>query len=334
MKTNIYMMLNDIESDTEAYQEEEWSELEAKKMKKKVLGRIHNKGKRKTAIAGVCIAASLMLAVVFPFRGVVADAMDVLTYRIGVFLGIDQNLTPYEQIVNQSITQDGITVTLNSVLLDEDELVVLTTETWEDSSEALEESLMGNIYINGVRASDGAGGASREIDEHTREVVMKYYLNEADVNQKMDVMIKFNSDRSSTSGWEFRFAADGGQLAADTVTIDLDYGYQLPDGSNIRFTKFTSNAMGQKIFYVTDGNKNDYDMMLKGTDNLGNPVEFYVSSSDKQGGRFVLNNLDGNMSDEAESLTLVPYAVKLPETSGKMSDDYQQVGEEFMVQVR
>ncbi len=40
---------------------------------------------------------------------------------------------------------------------------------------------------------------------------------------------------------------------------------------------------------------------------------------------------EGGLSDEVTWIALTPYAVRLPEESGKMSDDYQQVGEEFTI---
>ena len=337
MKSNIYMMLNDIDSEADAFQEEEWSELETKRVKKKVLGRVRRKGKKKYVMAGVCAAAAFALLTIMPLRGAVADAVEQLSYRIGAFLGIDKNLAPYEQIVNQSVTEDGITNTLNSVVLDVDELVVSTTEVYENAITEGGPGLMGNVYINGVRASGAAGGGSYTTDEHTREVVMKYYLNQVDLaelSQEVNVAIRFSDYEENRGSWEFKFTASGEQLSADTQTIDLTYQYQLPDGCNITFTKYTSNAMGQKIFYTNDGNKNDYDMKLEGTDNLGNPVSFYVSSSNKEGGRFVIDNSGGNLSDEAETLTLTPYAVKYPETSGRLSNDFEQVGEAFTIEVR
>ena len=148
MKSNIYMKLNDIDSEADEYQEE-WTELEAKRLKKKVLGRVHKKSRKKIAIAGVCAAATFALLAAVPFRGAVADAVEQLSYRIGDFLGIDKNLAPYEQIVNQSVTEGGITVTLNSVVLDVDELIVSTTEVYEEAITEGGPGLMGNVYING-----------------------------------------------------------------------------------------------------------------------------------------------------------------------------------------
>ena len=38
---------------------------------------------------------------------------------------------------------------------------------------------------------------------------------------------------------------------------------------------------------------------------------------------------DGRLSAEAKSVTMTLYAVKLPESDGRISDDYVQVGEAF-----
>ena len=44
-----------------------------------------------------------------------------------------------------------------------------------------------------------------------------------------------------------------------------------------------------------------------------------------------INN--GYVSDQASSLTLTPYAAKMPEDSGKMSSDYEPVGETFTIPI-
>jgi hypothetical protein len=39
----------------------------------------------------------------------------------------------------------------------------------------------------------------------------------------------------------------------------------------------------------------------------------------------------GDLSDEITSITLTPYAAKLPENSGITSDVWEQVGEKFTI---
>ena len=67
--------------------------------------------------------------------------------------------------------------------------------------------------------------------------------------------------------------------------------------------------------------------MLKGEDNLGNPVSFYLSRLEGNKGKLKIDDLTGEISEEATSLQLTPYAVAFPKESGKMSSDYEQVGD-------
>jgi len=94
------------------------------------------------------------------------------------------------------------------------------------------------------------------------------------------------------------------------------------------------NALGQKIYasisnFIT---KPMYDVKLKGIDDLGNKVEFYVSRGDKEGALFKIENIiDGNLNEKAKTLTLTPYAAKFPDKSGEMNGEYKQVGDKFTI---
>ena len=51
-------------------------------------------------------------------------------------------------------------------------------------------------------------------------------------------------------------------------------------------------------------------------------------------GRMEVEPIDnGYVSDQASSLTLTPYAAKMPDTSGEMNSDYEPVGEAFTIQI-
>ena len=74
-----------------------------------------------------------------------------------------------------------------------------------------------------------------------------------------------------------------------------------------------------------------YDFMLKGTDNLGNKVEFSLKRGSNDSMVLRYNNIDRNLDENAKELTLTPYAVKFPEESGQLSHDFKKVGEEFKI---
>lgn len=77
--------------------------------------------------------------------------------------------------------------------------------------------------------------------------------------------------------------------------------------------------------------------MLKGYDDLGNKIEFDLMKGEKDS--FLLeyqNVICGNLNEKASKLTLSPYAVKMPEKSGKEPGigEYKKVGEEFIINIK
>ena len=82
---------------------------------------------------------------------------------------------------------------------------------------------------------------------------------------------------------------------------------------------------------MKDRSDYSYEIDLRGRDNLENEVEFTLTSVSGEDLIFEYQNLHGDLSNEITSITLTPYAVKLPEKSGKTSDDWEQVGEKFTI---
>lgn len=72
-------------------------------------------------------------------------------------------------------------------------------------------------------------------------------------------------------------------------------------------------------------------MVLRGKDDLGNKIEFCMSHEADGQGIFVFTTIHGNLDENASVLTLTPYAVKFPEESGKLSNDFKPVGKEFTI---
>ena len=87
--------------------------------------------------------------------------------------------------------------------------------------------------------------------------------------------------------------------------------------------------MGQRIYFKTSTPDTvpAYHILLKGEDNLGNPVEFSIRTIHTGIGCMEVDTLEnGYVSDDAQTLTLTPYIAKMPQESGQMSNDYQPAG--------
>ncbi len=127
--------------------------------------------------------------------------------------------------------------------------------------------------------------------------------------------------------WEFEFVADGSELMVDTYVLALDYSFNIGD-EKYNLQEFRYNPVNQKIYAQAENQSGtSYDINLKGRDNLGNEVFFYLSRVHGEELIFKYGNRNGDLSNEITSITLAPYAVKFPEESGRLSNDWQPVGE-------
>ncbi|WP_252250715.1 DUF4179 domain-containing protein [Clostridium sp. ZBS13] len=340
MKNDIYDMLNEVNINIDDYEKEDFNDLEKKKIKYNLKKSISKKKPLKRGMIAAVAIVALTIGMLGSDIGVSAlsKVSYIINNDIASFLGIERNLDEYKTVINKSITDKGITVQLNEVILDGDEMTVSCNISSDQKLEEDESSVPDcNIYINGKKMSTGAGGGAEKIDEYTSQSVITYDLKEDDLSGDLNIKIVCSNvmlaHRMQKGKWDFEFKTNGDQLRIDTKEIPLNNKFTLENGQEYILEKYTDNSLGQKIYASinTPKTKSTYAVDLKGSDDLGNKVEFYLSHGDKNSGLFKIENIHGNLNENAKLLKLIPYAAKYPEKSGKMDGEYKQVGEEFTI---
>lgn len=333
---NLYALMNDIETDFSEYEENSCSEFEKEKIKKNVMGRIHKKRRPGRWIAAACAIVAVAILGAGPLSTPVNAGVKLVSYYISEWFGSD--MKEYEECINQGVTRDGVTVQLSSVVLDGNELTVAAVI---DVGKAVNiedaPSIDGCVYVNGRMASYGASGGTEQADEQTFRSVMTYSLKKDLIDSKDDMKIEI--EMTDVTGdyagkWSFAFTANGAKLAADTIHTPVNHTVTLPDGIEVTFTEMTQNAMGTKIYFKYEKGKVSYDLKLEGEDDLGNPLVFELKQIYEGEGYVYADPLsaeDNKISQGARELSLVPYAVKFPEESGRLSSDFEQTGDSFTV---
>lgn len=130
---NMYEMLNEIETNPEEYEMQEFSEFEAKKWQQKMKKQVHKRRSRKYITAAACAVLCIGALALGPFRQQVGAALDSATKALNFWLtwGVaETNIAPYENVVHTSVTSDEIEVELESVIMDGRELLVSTVQTY------------------------------------------------------------------------------------------------------------------------------------------------------------------------------------------------------------
>ncbi|EGT3616805.1 DUF4179 domain-containing protein [Clostridium perfringens] len=354
----IYELLNDVKINLDEYSVEELNEIESKKIKKGLNKKINiKKGFKKKRIIAASTVAVLGFTLLNTNVGVYAlDSIGTMAYNISEALGIDRELNDYKTVVDQVKVKNGISVKLDEVILNNDELIVsyIAKSDEKITKEYGTINLFGSIWINGKSIELSASGSSEKIDDNTVRCMTTYDLGDKNFKGDIDVKIKFYSAMISGTEnekvnkdeeiipkevrgpWTFKFKTNGNELSIKTNEFVLDNSFDLPNGQKVTLDKMTRNDIGCKIYYskgeVPEGEEyRSYDMLLKGIDNNGKEVSFYLSKGSNEGGILVEDNLNRNINKDTKSITLTPYAVAFPEKSGKMSNDYKKVGEEFTI---
>lgn len=344
MEKDIYKMLNEAHINIEDYKKEEFNDLEKKRLKDKFRKSINKKRLNKGSIAAAAAVVCLVSAGLFG-TDAGAQVLAKVSESIASSIGVEKDLDSYNTVVNKQITDNGITIQLNEVILDESQMQLIISDTIS-SQKALKEyesyDAEKTVYINNKKVKfEGASGSSGNLDDYSSQSVIEYdlsSLNNVDLNGDLDIKIVYskvmiNYENPQRGKWVFEFKANGDALKIDTKEIKLNNSFTLENGEKIILEKYTSNALGENIICkVENFNTNEsYDVMLKGNDDLGNKVEFYLKRGSKDSMVLRYDNFHRNLDENAKELTLTPYAVKFPEESGQLSHDFKKVGDEFKI---
>lgn len=332
MKENIYTLLNEMDHGTEGYGSFSADPSDVKKWKKKMFG---EKGKKRSALKYAAAAACVCLAgiAVSPAGYEVYAQVSAAVYNLSKILGIRKDLSPYSMVVGETLEKNGISVTLNDVILDDETILVSYMARSEETLDSIEAEM--NLHpdimavVDGVMAQ-GASGSSEKSDENSIVGYTAIEVSGINAEKQMDIKLDFSVKDQKIGS--IAFSATGAELMADTKTAKIDKSFTLPDGSEITIERFTTNNVNQKIYFTTASGRLEYNLALKGKDDCGNEVEFGVRFFGNGKGRMEVSTINNGFIDEkAKELHLMLYAVEFPKESGRMSNDFQPVGEEFTV---
>ncbi|MBD5526109.1 MAG: DUF4179 domain-containing protein [Lachnospiraceae bacterium] len=303
---------------------------------------------RKTAqyaAAAACIALVLGVTV---FSSDVHAAIEHIRWSLSSALGLPGDLTDYSDIINTTVTDQGYMITLQEVIATDEKLVVNYTIQREDGESMGEIPLMPDseqLYINGKNATNAVSGGSGFIeDEHTIVGISSTFdvpgvdmAQENTYQLKLESLDNYDLDTKIKGTWNFSFTADGSDIITDTTTLPISRTFTVAEGVTVTLEELTMNKLEQRISYRMEGST-DYLLQLTATDSTGRQAQFDTKIFQGKNGIGYMQNQeiidDGRISESAETVTMTLYAVEIPKESGRMNDNYVQLGEPFEVKLR
>ncbi|MBD5449066.1 MAG: DUF4179 domain-containing protein [Lachnospiraceae bacterium] len=297
------------------------------------------------AAPAACIALVLGVTV---FSSDVHAAIEHIRWSLSSALGLSGDLADYRDIINTTVTDHGYMITLQEVIATDEKLVVNYTIQREDGEFMGEIPLMPDsdlLYINGKNATDSVSGGSGFIDdEHTIVGVSRTFdvpgidmAQENTYQLKLESLDNYDLDTKIDGTWNFSFTADGSDIITDTTTLPISQTFTVAEGVTVTLEELTMNELEQRISYRMEGST-DYLLQLTATDSTGTQAQFDTKIFQGADGIGYMQNQeiidDGRISESAETVTMTLYAVEIPKESGRMNDNYVQLGEPFEVKLR
>lgn len=292
----------------------------------------------KIAVAGFIL---LFLATgIIAHKEEVKAAWEQFASWIGTALGFSEDVSSYTDIIGQRITKGGISITIQEVAADKNDLWVAFSVA-SDSEKPEKLILLTDVFINKqeIQLSESYP-LCMENKDMQGEVF--HYIAEDNIftNEEADVKIKVKAvlpeemqkieEISKSDEYVFEFKSDLNELEANTEAVHINQQIKINENQNltvsqIRLNSFTSTISGK----MTDlGGYDEY--YLIGKDNLGNSVCYRLANYNKpeilfQQDRFFQRYT--GISPNAESVTLQLYVDKINnETENKR---FYETGEEI-----
>lgn len=318
---DIYKLFNVVKFDPSEFDQmnDEMPEILKKKIKKNV-----NKKIRKRSYIKIAKGSSIVAAILLVILIGVGIASPALAKNIPIINSITQMLndkygghgeyTSYSQLVDKSVNDHGIMVTINEAMAD-DTKIILGYTFKSDSKIENKDLLLGNLFMGTkVNGSNLRGGGARGefIDDFTYIGSGEFKYDASSFSNKLKVDINVKEILGVEGNWDFAFTVSKDELINNSTVFNTHVKVDLPDQVNT-IEKVVLSPIDTTIFY--NGVFKEQDIIQKGLftnyswivfDDQG--VELAPKGSSQQG----IGPFTGSMQFETTNgmphyLTVIPY---------------------------
>ena len=287
--SNIYKEFNNIEMDLSIYENISLSEEEILKYKKSFIKKkINKKNISKIPIAALILGV-IVITLFTNYNEIYAN-INIMTMNIKSFFTkeINRDITSYIDSINSEITDKNITVKLNEVLIDGNELVINRTidysmvteaerEIYENINEIKKSDNLGEIIVDGVVSREG-NSILNKIDDNTYNWISIFTIDNINRNPKILINNEFTytthikeDDKEFgiinkiNGDWIFNFKLDSDEITKNIKKLDInkeDY-LELSNGSIITLSEVTISNLSIRINFdipniATDKDNEEY----------------------------------------------------------------------------
>lgn len=263
-------------------------------------------------LKAACAAFFILAGSMAVFHTEVEAAFQKMVTMISEMLGIEEDLSSFADVKGIPISQNGLTLTLEEVVLDKNQFFILLSQKFESDDAQVDTVLLQEVKINGVPLDTlNEYITDATLDEPIHNYLLSYYLDDSIVpegNVEIDALFTLkNADNGSKIGkYHFAFHTTPEELEEKTVRIPMNQNIVITEDSELKLSEITFNCIESTIVGNCDKLPMGAEYYLKGQDDYGNEVTYRLLSYENPKVVFV-KETDCHIAPDAEKLELQLY---------------------------
>ena len=246
-----------------------------------------------------CLVIIVILGLCLAFHNQVSAAVSRFTTMIAEILQMSNDIEPYTDVINTTQEKNGISVTLNEVILTDSSLLVAVNLDTEDKYDGVGISAGENIKINDSEyiCDSSRVYLTQNLEENTNQYVLEWiYDGGVPLPKKADIEIGIvvhkQVDDIEGEKFTFAFSASREELQKNTTHLKLDQRISLGEDEAV-IREFSINSIMSSLKLECDKffpEKEQYYVEI--TDMYGNKSLYSLVKN--EGKLFTFQN-DGNI---------------------------------------
>ncbi|MCW6091153.1 DUF4179 domain-containing protein [Clostridium sporogenes] len=307
-----------IDKDEEENLDLNMDDLRKKRLKKNLLKQVKGKRTKKNfkykAVAASLIIAVALISVNIPaFAKNISEFKSVIQSLIGYGVPKEGAYGKYSNGVNESVTDKGITLTINEVVCDDTELMIAyTIKTQDNIKKIVKEvkeatgiyfSFGQYIKIDGKETSGGSSSDGKYLDGHTYINSESIDIGDMNLKNSFNVDLNVKNIYDVIGNWNLKFSVSKNEAAKHTKVFKpntkVQFDESLVNVEKVSFTPMNTNitVTGDYKDKSREATKNREEDFKNGKSSGHNLYDWFVF--DDKGNEIIPK---GSKSYEKESL--------------------------------
>ncbi len=261
------------------------------------LNRIKTRRVRIRKIIPIAAALVIVMTVsVFAINPSLARNIPGISFIFNELIGYEGEYDKYSEDINQAVSDSGFTITLDSAVMDDKELVLGFTIKGEGAINKVVHLMESDLFIDGKWINSSKGGGGSLVDKNTYISTLSIDLSKANVPEKANFKfvikgISVDMNKALIEGnWTFNFNTS--KSDANKNSHEFKVNKRVLFGSTyITIDKVSTTPLNTTVYFT--GMMSDDNIMYCLVDDMGKQIKSKGASWTKDGGHINFDRVNG-----------------------------------------